>query len=337
MLGVVNGPVTAAPDITYTNITDVRDVSFVVSWLTDAPSNGTVRWGTSIPPVNTTADTVLSTTTHYVRLDGLVPLTTYYFQVESGADVDNNGGAYYQVTTGPSIAPRTGGTVYGYVYQSGGSTPAANAIVFLALIDANGAGSAGQSQWVTARAASNGLWSYNLSNVRTSNAGAYFDYSSATDNLRLVWQGGVQGTRGYPPNPLYVVAVPPANPPFLITTSLIDAPTAVSVSSFEGDFQSGAVRLKWATGNEVSLAGFNIYRSETPQGSRSRLNASILSALNPGQMLGGLYHFVDRATPGKTYFYWLEWIDRDVTIASEVFGPLEISSPYVSHLPLVIE
>ncbi len=214
-------------------ISDVRGVQFVVSWTTDSASDGRVEWGPTTALGNTTSDSVSSTTTHYVVIGGLQQSTTYYFQTRSGSLIDNNGGAFYTVTTGPdSLRAPTGRFVYGYVYQSNGTTPVPDAVVYLQLQDANGSGSTGNSQWVTARTDGTGAWFYSdLGNIRTDNAADFFNFSDGADNLRLMAQGGNQGIAGGTA-PGIIQAVPTVYAAQLVNLILDSFPTAVRLAEF---------------------------------------------------------------------------------------------------------
>ncbi len=255
------GSAAAAPDtISRVTISDVRDVAFTVTWVTSSASNGTVTWGTTTIPAPSTAvaDGVSSTTTHYVQITGLLASHTYYFYVSSGSDVDNNGGAYYQVTAGPTITPPPAGhTIYGYVYQSDGSTAVPYAIVYMQIQDNNGSGSPDSSQLVSARANSSGGWIYSLSNVRTSNFQAYYDFTSE-DNLRIIGQGGDQGTCGLDPNP-FIISVPGTSP-YQQDIILNQAPTAVTLVSFTGESHPRSVLLVWVIAVLIALLGFGFHR-----------------------------------------------------------------------------
>ena len=53
-------------------------------------------------------------------------------------------------------------------------------------------------------------------------------------------------------------------------------PTAVTISSFIGIAHLGSVQLDWETANEVELVGFNLYRAETLNGAKHKLNAVLI-------------------------------------------------------------
>lgn len=214
-------------------ISDVRGVSFVVSWTTDSASDGRVDWGPTTALSYTTSDSVSNSTTHYVVIGGLVAYTTYYFQTRSGSLIDNNSGTFYTVTTGPDLlSVPTGRSVYGYVYQSNGTTPVPNAVVYLQLQNANGIGSPGNSQWVTARTDATGGWFYSdLGNIRTADAATFFDFSNGGDNLRLMAQGGAFGVAGWSA-PGIIQAVPTVYSAQLVNLILSGVPTVVKLAEF---------------------------------------------------------------------------------------------------------
>jgi hypothetical protein len=78
-----------------------------ITWTTNNISDSRVKYGTTPTPgsVVNTAYNASYVTNHLIRLEGLTPDTTYYFEVEStnasGTSVDNNSGAYYSFTTTP--------------------------------------------------------------------------------------------------------------------------------------------------------------------------------------------------------------------------------------------
>ena len=99
---------TAIADFEGPAITDVSatedDIVVLVRWETDAHATSRVHYGTS-PALGQTADDANLVASHAVLLDGLLPETTYYFDVESEDGVGNTtrddaGGAHYRFTTG---------------------------------------------------------------------------------------------------------------------------------------------------------------------------------------------------------------------------------------------
>ena len=67
------------------------------------------------------------------------------------------------------------------------------------------------------------------------------------------------------------------------------SPTAVTVRSFSARRASGGVVLRWRTGSEATLAGFDLYRGGV------RLNRALLPAAASGTARGHAYVWLDRA------------------------------------------
>jgi hypothetical protein len=82
------------------------------------------------------------------------------------------------------------------------------------------------------------------------------------------------------------------------------------------------VFVEWTTESEVDVAGFNLYRSESPDGPYVKIN----TALIPGSsdpLLGGEYVYTDtNVVAGQTYYYKLEDVDLDGT--TTLHGPIEV-------------
>ena len=184
--------VTSMPTISDVRITNVRDSSFTVSWLTDIESTGSIRYGTDPNNLNQTGEDVrgasTSDDTHYVLLDNLLPETTYYFLVVSGDTTDDNAGAHYNVTTGPTLGLPGSDTIYGSVFLTE-SIPAEGSIVYITLSDADAAGSSREAAPLSALVDHNGFWSINLGNARIADLSSYYSYSANGDTLFLEAQG----------------------------------------------------------------------------------------------------------------------------------------------------
>lgn len=189
---VVSAPAGMISDLRVTNLSDK---GFTVSWMTNVASTGRVSYGTT-PALgsNRADDAGAGPYAHHVTLSGLTPGTTYYFDVISGGYTDNNGGAHYSVTTGPTLAIPGTDTVYGQVFRPDGVTPVAGVIVYVTVVDRNGSGSAGRSATLSALSDAAGYWFVNLASIRTVNAAAYFSYSPAGgDDLELSARHGPWG------------------------------------------------------------------------------------------------------------------------------------------------
>ncbi|NBQ63859.1 MAG: hypothetical protein EBU40_16440, partial [Proteobacteria bacterium] len=94
---IIPAPVTPspvlAPSIRAVRVANVRDTSFIVSWITDVASTGTVGWrlGTSTAPPTFAVDVRgadTSSTVHQVTVTGLAASTRYLFDVTSGATTE---------------------------------------------------------------------------------------------------------------------------------------------------------------------------------------------------------------------------------------------------------
>ncbi len=208
-------------------ISNLRDTSVALSWITDEPATGYVLFGeksASGQSLDHVAYDVrgpaVASKTHYITLTGLVPETTYYFDIVSGAGVDDNSGAHHIVTTGRSLdSPPASDTVYGQVFRacpepcrradvpnSFGLTPAAGTIIYLTLRDNDGAGTAGEAMLMSALVDETGYWHTNLGNARLADGvpnsvwwakrvwHGYFVYSMAGDVVTLVAYGPTGGS-----------------------------------------------------------------------------------------------------------------------------------------------
>jgi len=97
------------------------------------------------------------------------------------------------------------------------------------------------------------------------------------------------------------------------------APTAVSLKRFEAHAVEDGVQVEWETAQEVNNLGYNVYRAESVDGTRVRVNSDLIS----GQGLSSVeqsYALHDGAAEaGRKYFYWLE--DVDWNFVSTFHGP----------------
>jgi uncharacterized repeat protein (TIGR01451 family) len=97
-----------------------------------------------------------------------------------------------------------------------------------------------------------------------------------------------------------------------------DIPVPVTLLYFRAMAAPDGVRLKWETGTEFDNLGFNLYRSATASGSRTRVNAALI----PGSasLDGAVYKFRDAsARADGAYYYWLEEVAANFKTVT--YGP----------------
>jgi hypothetical protein len=83
-----------------------------------------------------------------------------------------------------------------------------------------------------------------------------------------------------------------------------------------------SITVEWTTASEVDVVGFNLYRSESPDGLYTQVNPALIPGSND-PVTGGKYRYVDsNVAPGRTYYYKLE--DVDLNGAKTMHGPIEV-------------
>lgn len=177
---------TLAPkQISGVRISNVRDNTFSVSWLTESMATGEIAVASS-PGELATSPRVIQDGgirhAHLITVNGLAPQSTYFFYVRSGDQIEDNGGAYYQVTTGPTLPLPTSDNIYGQVYEESEGA-AADCTVLIEIINTDLLGSVDASTLLSTRTDDSGYWSLNLGNARTQDLGGYFLYSASGDSL----------------------------------------------------------------------------------------------------------------------------------------------------------
>lgn len=71
------------------------------------------------------------------------------------------------------------------------------------------------------------------------------------------------------------------------------------------------IQVVWQTESEFETAGYNIYRSESPDGDYSRINETMIQGVSDA-FAGGEYVYTDASVEaGRTYFYRLEEVELD--------------------------
>lgn len=109
-------------------------------------------------------------------------------------------------------------------------------------------------------------------------------------------------------------------------------PSSVVYSSLSGEYTPTGNLIHWSTSALGDALGFNLYRSETSDGAKTKLNLSLIPA---AQAKTTVYSFTDETIiPGREYWYWVE--DEDAYgPTGEYYGPLRLLSGWQIHLPLL--
>ncbi len=109
-------------------------------------------------------------------------------------------------------------------------------------------------------------------------------------------------------------------------------PSSVVYTGLSAEYTPAGNLIHWSTASEGDALGFNLYRSDTPNGLKTKVNASLI----PHQPLNkGLYAYTDAsAVLGRVYWYWLE--DEDSYGPTGVlFGPQIIQTGWMINLPIL--
>ena len=98
---------------------------------------------------------------------------------------------------------------------------------------------------------------------------------------------------------------------FILLLTACFWPQGVAIEQSDGTPGPPVVIVEWSTESEVNEAGFNLYRSERPDGPYIRLNQDLIPA-SSDPLRGGTYTYTDTAvTAGSRYYYRLEDVELD--------------------------
>ncbi len=162
-------------------ISNIRDTSLTVSWLTGTSEGAQVQviGGRTF---NDDRGASFAGTIHYVTVTGLQPNTLYQLDLVSGGSKYDNEGAHYAVMTGATLPPPTPDLIVGRVQDPDGAKTT-EAVVFFTVHQEQSV-SASLSMLLTER--DNGYFHVNLSDARVQNdSNRLFVYGSATDALTI--------------------------------------------------------------------------------------------------------------------------------------------------------
>jgi hypothetical protein len=105
-------------------------------------------------------------------------------------------------------------------------------------------------------------------------------------------------------------------------------PTSVMLKRLEVWPESPSIHVQWETSQETNNLGFNLYRANTRNGEKVKLNAELIPTLvPPGSPFGAIYDYIDsyKLRSGRAYFYWLE--DVDLNGNTTMHGPVRVQIP----------
>ncbi|RMG55044.1 MAG: lamin tail domain-containing protein [Acidobacteria bacterium] len=101
------------------------------------------------------------------------------------------------------------------------------------------------------------------------------------------------------------------------------SPTAVILSSFTARSAKTRVLIEWETVSEFDLVGFNLLRSDSPDGPFVHINPTLIPAQASGSITGAHYQYADAdVVSGTMYYYVLEGVNFDTS--TEQWGPVSI-------------
>lgn len=74
--------------------------------------------------------------------------------------------------------------------------------------------------------------------------------------------------------------------------------------------------IQWTTENEIDVLGYNLYRSDTPDGEFVQVNSTLIKP-SADPLVSHEHTYTDEGrVRGRTYYYILETIDRNGNIKS---------------------
>ena len=172
------GPAKAVTSLTHVLAANLSSAAATVFWATDECAYGRVDYGTTPALGMSEYQEAGCSDVHQVVLTGLVPETTYYYQVESGELLDNNEGALYSFTTSSSGAGLPG-VVAGAVADGTSLQPLPDVLVQITLSHEDET----STPLATITDAA-GNWLLNLGNFKSTTTGAVLAWS-AGDGLEV--------------------------------------------------------------------------------------------------------------------------------------------------------
>ena len=233
---------------------------FSISWSTDIPMTGYIKYSEDVAKVNTPAGDVRdqisgtsqSYTNHYVNVSGLGANKTYYFLIGSGSQIYNDTGKPYQVRTLAATTSPAENVISGKIINTD-SSPVNGAIVF---VDIDGA------ETLSAITKNDGAWRLNLSTARMKD-GKVLNVDPANTLLSIFVSAGTSGSATAITNTEKAKPVPD-----------------ILMGKNQSFVDTEAVISDLTTGNENRGSGFALEESQ-PLGEIPTDTSGVVTFLNP--------------------------------------------------------
>jgi hypothetical protein len=183
-------------------ITNVTDKQFTISWTGKIVESGYLFYGTDTSDldnwtrVNDDRGSDIMDDIHHITVTKLTSQTTYFIKIVSGNITDNNDGHYYSVTTSPNMFPNISNNTCqpsGFIYTDETKNELAfDSIIYIHFLGE--ADSQDSDTWSVLYHSENQSWELNLSNLKTKDHTAFYDYTCGISQLFIEVQGGKSGT-----------------------------------------------------------------------------------------------------------------------------------------------
>jgi hypothetical protein len=279
-------------------ISNLGSNSFTVSWTTDTPVTGYLKYSENPAKITSPAgdirDQISGTsqgyTNHYITVTGLSPEKTVYFMIGSGSQMyDDNGNPFEVRTTNQVIAPPEN-VITGKIVGADG-TPINGAIVY---VEVEG------GKTLSAMTNTTGAWRLNLASSRDSK-GAVLTYDANTSLVSIFVQAGISGTATAVTNTSKTKPVPDItlgkNQSFVDSTITSESASSAVAAGKSGSFESIAEEAAPVGGIAATESGSMIVMNPA-------INGEIIATSTP--------EFRGKTAPG-------------ITIKISVHSPIELT------------
>lgn len=100
-------------------------------------------------------------------------------------------------------------------------------------------------------------------------------------------------------------------------------PIAVSLTNFKALVVNEQVQISWESESEINHAGYNIYRSDSKNGTFVKINSILITSDVSSEQQNRNYEYIDAVALSGTFYYKLEDISLDGS--AKLHGPVMVS------------